>query len=364
MKISPSLTGSRGGFEDGISFLRRTFLPVRTPRDGYIEYQICDLIQGLSSYLRSQLAIEATLEGLGVGSAERTVTSGALAWILRDGAALAGGLIFCSLAAHDFGRHTRQWRLFADVINDVGLTLQMVAPMFGARYFAYISASSAICTAMCGASAGATKAQISQHFAQDAADLADLVAKEGTQETFVNILGLVLGFSMVSSDIGIVGKCACFVILTIVHLWANWKAVSFLEFRHLNDVRLGITLDTLLNEGWVPGPKDVAKEEPMLIPAKNLYTLGVKVKAATVDATFQPRYALLDQTSGTLVDAVLHVDATLSDIAEAAIAAHLAARGDERFVAAQVLDRLQKKGWRLQSSLDIGDLGFRSKFDN
>ena len=91
MKISPSLiTGSRGGLEDGLSFLRRTFLPVRTPRDGYIEYQICDLIQGLSSYLRSQLAIEATLEGLGVGSAERTVTSGALAWILRDGAALAG----------------------------------------------------------------------------------------------------------------------------------------------------------------------------------------------------------------------------------------------------------------------------------
>ena len=105
-----------------------------------MEYQVCDLIQGLSSYLRSQLAIERTLQGLGVGSAERSAASGAVAWILRDGASLAGGLIFSSLAAHDFGRHTRQWRLFADVINDVGLTLAMVAPMFGPRYFAFVSA--------------------------------------------------------------------------------------------------------------------------------------------------------------------------------------------------------------------------------
>ena len=27
--------------------------------------------------------------------------------------------------------HVRQWRLFADVINDVGLTLNMLAPLFG-----------------------------------------------------------------------------------------------------------------------------------------------------------------------------------------------------------------------------------------
>lgn len=36
---------------------------------------------------------------------------------------MACSLVFSSLAATSFDGNTKEWRLFADVINDVGLTL-------------------------------------------------------------------------------------------------------------------------------------------------------------------------------------------------------------------------------------------------
>lgn len=178
------------------SVLKNTFLPVGYPhtvREGYMKYQIFDLIQGLCSYLRGQLAIQRMLQGFGVGDVTASAFSGAMGWIVRDGASMLGSLVFSASCATNFGTNVRQWRLFADVVNDVGLTLNMIAPIFGKEWFLPLVCAGSICTAMCGVAAGATKAKISQHFAKND-NLADLVAKEGTQETFVNILGLVGGY--------------------------------------------------------------------------------------------------------------------------------------------------------------------------
>jgi hypothetical protein len=45
---------------------------------------------------------------------------------------------------------------------------------------------------MCGVSAGATKASLTAHFALDS-NMADVQAKEGSQETAVTLLGLLAG---------------------------------------------------------------------------------------------------------------------------------------------------------------------------
>ena len=44
-------------------------------------------------------------------------------WVFRDGVGMACSLVFSSLAATSFDGNIKEWRLFADVINDVGLTL-------------------------------------------------------------------------------------------------------------------------------------------------------------------------------------------------------------------------------------------------
>lgn len=49
--------------------------------------------------------------------------SAAVNWVFRDGVGMACSLVFSSLAATSFDGNIKEWRLFADVINDLGLTL-------------------------------------------------------------------------------------------------------------------------------------------------------------------------------------------------------------------------------------------------
>lgn len=58
-----------------------------------------------------------------------------------------------------------QWRMFADVINDIGLTLELVSPLFP-TYFIYIACAGTICKTLCGIAAGSTRSAISAHFAK------------------------------------------------------------------------------------------------------------------------------------------------------------------------------------------------------
>eukprot|EP00939_MAST-03C_sp_MAST-3C-sp1_P005032 g5032.t1 len=270
--IPPSTSGLSGMF-------RRTFLPVGYPHtveDHYMAYQIFDVVQGLCSYLRGQLAIQKMLEGFGVGDVEATASAGAIGWIMRDGASMLGSLVFSALAATDFGMRMRQWRLFADVINDVGLTLNMIAPMFGKDYFLPLVCAGSVCTAMCGVAAGATKAKISQHFARNN-NLADLVAKEGAQESIVTLLGIAGGYVFLRSleayeqyaaeaeeanffvlwpfwfatkSIVSVNEVMwmAFVALTVLHVIANVYAIGCLKLRTVNSVRFGILFDRFVTD--------------------------------------------------------------------------------------------------------------------
>ena len=94
------------------------FLPIGFPtsvRDGYLEYQLYDSLQGLCSYLRGVLCNAQVLQAAGVGNAEATAWGAALAWAQRDGLGLLGGLAFSYAAAPHFDAHVKEFRLFADL---------------------------------------------------------------------------------------------------------------------------------------------------------------------------------------------------------------------------------------------------------
>ena len=253
--------------------LRTLFLPVGYPnsvRTGYLEYQWWDVIQGLTSYLRGQLAYQSMLVGLGVGDVEATASAGALSKIIRDTSSMVGSLLFTYVYSDEFGYDVRQWRLFADVSNDIGLTLHFVAPLFGKDYFIAISCVASLMTTMCGISAGATKAYISSHFALEN-NLTDLVAKEGSQETAVNIIGLVGGYMLLAS-VGTVDQSGTavwvsFLILTVVHIFANIRAIQYLTFNYLNETRFVISFNHFVKgtmETGVTKYVDVCHQEPLL----------------------------------------------------------------------------------------------------
>jgi len=88
--------------------------------------------------------------------------------------------------------------------------------------------------------AGATRASITAHFAlRD--NLADVSAKEGAQETAVTLLGLLAGGALASSLGDSALTCwAAFLLLTLLHVWANWRGVGSLALDTVNRQRAAI----------------------------------------------------------------------------------------------------------------------------
>lgn len=245
--------------------LRDVFLPLGFPHTvgpGYWEYQMYDSLQGICSYLRGVVSSAHVLHAAGVGNREATAWSAALTWALKDGMGMMGGLVFSSWAAPLFDSYVKEFRLFADLINNLGLTLDMLSPLVPSRLFLWVAAASTLCKTMCGMSAGATKGSITQHFAV-CGNLADLLAKEGTQETLVSLIGMSLGIALAKyfqrleeaahldpETVKTAWKIqwTVFGVLTCLHVWANYQAVQRLRLRTLNRQRAAYVLKPLVDQ--------------------------------------------------------------------------------------------------------------------
>ena len=218
----------------------KTFLPSGFPdtvKSEYLEYQIYDSIQALCSYLRGILCTHALLISAGVGSENASALAAAITWVTRDGVGMISSIIFSTLFSISFGIYVKEWRLFADVINDIAQVLDFVSPWFPRYTHVYILSISAIFKTMCGISAGATKLCVTNHLCLNN-NAADLNAKEGTQETAVSLSGLLLGI-LLARLIGTEGhySIAMFVLLTMLHVYANYCAVSCLKLESINRPR-------------------------------------------------------------------------------------------------------------------------------
>ena len=74
---------------------------------------------------------------------------------------MIGGLLFSYVASPHFDAHVKEFRLLADVLNDVGLTLDMALPLLmsyelswlGSPYLVLTSCST-LCKVACGICAG------------------------------------------------------------------------------------------------------------------------------------------------------------------------------------------------------------------
>lgn len=232
-------------YSDGIlhifDYIKHIFLPNGYPHSvkyEYMEYQKFDTLQALCSYLRNVMCTQAVLSGAGVGSEKASAIAAAITWMMRDGFSMIGSILFASSFSLYFGEFVKEWRLYADVINDIGQILDMTTMYVPSNWYLPIISVSAICKASCGISAGATKLCITNHLCL-AGNSADLNAKESTQETAVTLLGLVLGYHFANlfgnSD---QLKNICFLLLTLLHVFCNYRAVSCLRLTRLNRPRL------------------------------------------------------------------------------------------------------------------------------
>jgi len=157
---------------------------------------------------------------------------------------MVGGLLFAGLASKSFGQNAKQWRLFADAINNVGITIEVLAPAVSARrpLFLLCLSIASICRALCGVAAGATNAAISEHFGSKRGNIAEVASKNGAQHTAVSLFCLLISvpFIRLTGSANPLAMWAIYSSLTLTHMASNIMAMRALALRSLNLNRLSI----------------------------------------------------------------------------------------------------------------------------
>ena len=259
---------------------------------GYLRYILLDNIQDLCTSLRSVLATQRILEGVGVGRADATALSATLNFLIRDGCGMMASLLFTSYAASSFRRNVKRWKFFADVMVDIGITLEIIAPsVLSSRslkgWFLPLICLANVCKALCGVAAGACGGAFQLYWSmtlmgsQDG--ISEVSAKSGAQRTVMGGAGLVLAGllakSLGSGHVSMVVWFGFYSSLTSIHLVSNWMSLKLVALDWLNSWRLHFVVDQFLNS--VDGakneinkahvlstPLELSKIEPLLFLAR------------------------------------------------------------------------------------------------
>lgn len=113
------------------SFFTSVFLPQGYPTsvsDDYASYQFYDTIQAFCSRITGTITTKAILKSVGVGDPTATPLAAATTWIFKDGTGMFGSIIFAWWKGTDFDSNCKKWRLFADILNDSAMFIEMLLP--------------------------------------------------------------------------------------------------------------------------------------------------------------------------------------------------------------------------------------------
>ncbi|XP_038938944.1 RUS family member 1 isoform X2 [Rattus norvegicus] len=180
-----------------LSGLRSVLLPQGFPDSvspDYLQYQLWDSVQAFASSLSGSLATQAVLQGLGVGNAKASVSAATSTWLVKDSTGMLGRIIFAWWKGSKLDCNAKQWRLFADILNDTAMFLEIMAPMYPIFFTMTVSTSN-LAKCIVGVAGGATRAALTMHQARRN-NMADVSAKDSSQETVVNLAGLLVSLLM------------------------------------------------------------------------------------------------------------------------------------------------------------------------
>lgn len=229
----------------------------------YVPFQMWDTLQGLSTYIRAMLSTQALLGAIGVGEQSATVIGATFQWFLRDLTGMLGGILFTFYQGSNLDSNAKMWRLVADFMNDLGMLMDLLSPLFPSSLIVIMCLGS-LSRSFTGVASGATRAALTQHFAL-ANNAADISAKEGSQETLATMLGMGLGMLLAQITRGhALSVWASFLSLTMFHMYANYKAVQSLSLTTLNYERASILLQYFKECGEVLVPRKVSQQEHIL----------------------------------------------------------------------------------------------------
>ncbi|KAL1491530.1 hypothetical protein ABEB36_012114 [Hypothenemus hampei] len=237
------------------TFFKEIILPRGYPEsvsDDYIEYQLWDTFQAFCSTIIGAFKTRAVLKGVGVGDGSANALSAAITWILKDGTGMFGRICFAWWKGSGLDCDCKKWRFFADILNDGAMLIELCLPFFPSI------------SMQVGIAGGATRAAITHHQAiKD--NMAEISAKDGSQETVVNLIGSFGSIFLLNYFQSSRAEWILILTLMVLHLYTNFLAVKALVFKTFNKERLAIVLKTYFTIGTVLNPVKVNAKESVLI---------------------------------------------------------------------------------------------------
>ncbi|ESO97865.1 hypothetical protein LOTGIDRAFT_152971 [Lottia gigantea] len=203
--------------------------------------------------------------------------------IQSNGTGMIGRIGFAWLKGSNLDCDAKRWRLFADILNDFAIFLEILAPNFK-PFFTPI-----VCTAgsIVGVAGGATRAALTQHQARRN-NMADVSAKDGSQETLVNLAALVCSLILVPM---VTGKdliiWTLFILFTFLHLFANYSAVTNVVMETLNQNRLHFLVKSYLHHGIIENTQSVNYKEPVLWSLRRKFQVRLGVSVGKICKTYK-----------------------------------------------------------------------------
>ncbi|CAF1164906.1 unnamed protein product [Adineta steineri] len=249
-----------------LSIFKEIFLPTGYPNtvsNDYLAYQIWDTIQAFASSITNALAFSAILEGLGVGDEKASILSATFVWLIKDGVGMLGRIMFAWFHGTGLDSNLKMWRFYADILNDLATSIDLIAPFFK-QFLLPLSCLSNLCRSIVGVAGGSTRAALTQHQAI-AHNMGDVSAKDGSQETLVNLLALFVNIVLlhtIKRDRMLVW-CLYF-ILTTLHLYANYKAIRTLKLRTFNWNRFVLLCENYFLTKEIQTVEYINRKEPIL----------------------------------------------------------------------------------------------------
>ncbi|CAM8938980.1 unnamed protein product [Rhodiola kirilowii] len=265
---SPSVSVLRSGGRFNHIWRRvfEAFVPEGFPESvtsDYVPFQVWDSLQGLSTYIRTMLSTQALLSAIGVGEKSATVLGATFQWFLRDLTGMLGGVLFTCYQGSNLDSNAKMWRLVADLMNDIGMLMDLLSPLFPSA-FVFLVCFGSLSRSFTGVASGATRAALTQHFALQN-NAADIAAKEGSQETMATMIGMALGMLLARITMGhALLTWISFLSLTVFHMYANYRAVRCLSLNSLNCERASILLRYFMETDLALLPQQVSEMEHVL----------------------------------------------------------------------------------------------------
>lgn len=400
-------------FQSIRGFLVDAFLPEGYPdsvsRD-YLQYQFWDTAQAFCSSITGTLSTYAVLKGIGVGDETATAAAATLTSQLQQFFGMTGSIIFTWYQGTDLDENAKQWRLVADVLNDIAFLVDLLSPAIPGMFVPCVCFSS-LARAIVGVAGGATRAALTQHQARSN-NMGDVSAKDGSQETIVNLVALFASITITPFIVDSWQRTwALFLTFICLHLFCNYRAVRSLQMDRLNAARADILFQEIVTGksrgSKVLTPREVNAIEPVLsfhTPRDGSIVVGASMQTLRVCLeAFCKNRGSLDSSNGkqsskkisfplsrglripyfiAVVDGIVQIglepSATEADIHEAFFAAVVVRSQGARTVEFElekvvhdarkryiddILPEMKQKGWQISRGR-LGASTYRLKFDN